>query len=1127
MGLLAVLSHPCTGNDYYVKPSEESKCPSGGQPCKTLNEYAENMMDFNGDIRFLFLAGIHSLSTNLTFNQVDSVQMTPAAPGTKVKIQLLYCHMIIKIDSASGFIIKNIDISGIKESVVIARNTQMLSISGVNFYEASVLFRRLWFSNPNPNDIMANVTIQDSVIEQSGQTGIRIINLMLGGAALNLTIVNTSIAHHQQGGMIMETSSTMLITIADSIIEENQLISLENGMSAGAAVGFGIYTTRHDTTVTIRNTHFVRNEDLRGQPIVVYVSGAKAIDVLDSEFRDNRGAAIRAVDIGDRLRLYGNVVFHNNTGQQGGALSLAMLHTPVYFMPGLHVTFENNYAEDVGGAIFVESAPSFYDVNNPNTDSSCFYWFPLLTVNPSADYSISFVNNLARNGGDHVYGTSMMNFCIAAYNTSNGRPIRSKDPHIQQFFHFDDRTISPVSSNPSRICVIDQNTSHSLSPSESCADVDHIFINRTVFPGQIFNISAVLVGAEFGATVGAVYAQFLLDANSQPKLSQNQYWQVVPKPSITQLSYSIFSNASCEVLVLAATGGKTLAISENGRDGIKVIISEYKYDYGVILPSLLTTPIFINLTLSSCPLGFYLEPNSMRCTCNPKLCSAEDTGGTFSNQGTGILYLRDNVWVNAYNNGHVSGVIVHQNCPFDYCNINTDGVDLHDPDTQCTMNHTGILCGKCAPGLSLVLGSNKCLSCSNNNHLALLIFFAAAGFLLVFFIKILNMTVSQGTINGLIFYANIMWAYQSIFFSHDDDKKLWFLKTFIAWLNLDFGIELCFVQGLSAYTKTWLQFVFPFYVWSIAGGMIFIASCSQKMTRLLGNNSVQVLATLFLLCYANLLRSIITALMPATLFVFADNGKPVVNQTQVVWGFDGNLLYGRVPHIFLLVFALLILIFLWLPYTFVFLFIQPLRSGSEHWCLKWVNKYALFLEAYTGPLNGMNQFWVGLLLLVRFVLLLTFTIIYSSSPSTSVLVLVMTIVLLFIVLSYTGQMYNNPTEFKARFLPRKVSFQSILEISCLFNLVVVGGSFLFLDSVTDSSTSAKTSVVYGSIMFAFLQFVGIITYHLYTYVWCCLKSMLKSCKSGSQSWDNSQSAVTMPTTTTVDMNPDMDESLNI
>ena len=130
----------------------------------------------------------------------------------------------------------------------------------------------------------------------------------------------------------------------------------------------------------------------------------------------------------------------------------------------------------------------------------------------------------------------------------------------------------------------------------------------------------------------------------------------------------------------------------------------------------------------------------------------------------------------------------------------------------------------------------------------------------------------------------------------------------------------------------------------------------------------------------------------------------------------------------------------------------------------------------------------------------------------------MTILLLFTVLSYTGQLYDDPTKFSVNFMPEKVSFRSILEITCLFNLVVVGGTFLYFD---DKSISAQTGVAYASVMFAFLQFIGIVTYHLC----CALKSFRKSLLKGYRNLDDRASAVAMPTTTTVGM--DIDEPSSI
>jgi len=56
-----------------------------------------------------------------------------------------------------------------------------------------------------------------------------------------------------------------------------------------------------------------------------------------------------------------------------------------------------------------------------------------------------------------------------------------------------------------------------------------------------------------------------------------------------------------------------------------------------------------------------------------------------------------------------------------------------------------------------------------------------------------NLTVTEGTLNGLIFYANIIWINRSIYFPAMATNAL---TIFIAWINLDFGIQTCFYDGL-------------------------------------------------------------------------------------------------------------------------------------------------------------------------------------------------------------------------------------------------------------------------------------------------------------------------------------------
>ena len=200
-----------------------------------------------------------------------------------------------------------------------------------------------------------------------------------------------------------------------------------------------------------------------------------------------------------------------------------------------------------------------------------------------------------------------------------------------------------------------------------------------------------------------------------------------------------------------------------------------------------------------------------------------------------------------------------------YSTVTRQSINIgDDPSKQCASNRTGILCGACIEGFSLAIGSFRCIECPNSHNVALLLAFAAAGVLLVFFILALNLTATQGFINGVIFYANIVWAYKIILFPADIGAFT-FLQVFIAWLDLDFGIETCFFVGLDAYWKIWLQFLFPFYIWAIAGVIIVACRYSSRLTNLIGSRVVPLLVTLILLSYMKLLRTVIYAISIAVI----------------------------------------------------------------------------------------------------------------------------------------------------------------------------------------------------------------------------------------------------------------------
>ena len=145
---------------------------------------------------------------------------------------------------------------------------------------------------------------------------------------------------------------------------------------------------------------------------------------------------------------------------------------------------------------------------------------------------------------------------------------------------------------------------------------------------------------------------------------------------------------------------------------------------------------------------------------------------------------------------------------FDYCYPSTINVSINlnlpnGADAQCAHNCTGVSCGACQQDLSLSLGSSRCLSCHSHwpaVFVAIILAAIIAEILLIIVVLVLNMTVAVGLINSFIFYANIVAASSTIFFP---SSKPGFLTVFVAWLNLDIGIDVCFFNGLDAYTKTW------------------------------------------------------------------------------------------------------------------------------------------------------------------------------------------------------------------------------------------------------------------------------------------------------------------------------------
>ena len=365
-----------------------------------------------------------------------------------------------------------------------------------------------------------------------------------------------------------------------------------------------------------------------------------------------------------------------------------------------------------------------------------------------------------------------------------------------------------------------------------------------------------------------------------------------------------------------------------------------------------TIHLIVNITFESCPIGFELSNSTGECICDHRLWQYANSCDI--NRQAIFRNSSSTFWLGvSYNKGTSEGFIHHPFCPLDYCTTESKYINLRDPDKQCNVNRSGLLCGKCKEGFSLVLGTSQCKECSNV-YLALLIPIAFAGVLLVILLFLLHLTVAAGTLHGLIFYANIVAANHHIFFPQSSNNPA---VIFIAWLNLDLGVQTCFYNGMDAYAKTWLDLVFPVYIWVIVGFLVYISHRSVTVTKLLGSSPVPVLATLFLLSYAKVLRTIIAALSLTVLHY--------PHKNEMVWIHDANVSLEK--YIPLALAALLFLLFLFLPYTLLLLLGQWLQTKSHLHLLSWVKnpKLKAILDAYHAPYKPKHRYWTGLLLFIR------------------------------------------------------------------------------------------------------------------------------------------------------------------
>ena len=815
------------------------------------------------------------------------------------------------------------------------------------------------------------------------------------GIAISILLHEMTVTGNDLPFIEFENMHTVSVTITGLCVfhkNNNFILHLVGGSVhfIGARVNFTNCTTVQSAPIYTQDSTIEFEEST----IMFYhnqgsLSGGIVADATQTRFKNNV-----------------TIMFYNNSGSNGGALSLyseSRFHFNANSFSNIALYFDNNVAQ-LGGAIYVDD--SIYRSIESVIQLHCEPENVRLTFGN---------NNVAFLGGNQIYGGWIDWFVNETTNIPENE-INIVDKTLIEFEN-QSCTQDLVSSHPIRICLC-------INNKINCTITDY---NMTIY-GKALTLELVGVGQRYTPVITPIEASISKSGNC-PRLT-------ILRPACTKINYIIDED---DLVITLKPYLPYLNYNGYYRDKAKSIADD------------LFKQLTIQVRVTECPWGFIEQANGS-CLCQLSNHNLQCDINEYT------ILRSGHQWVGATyehcNEEKFPGVISHQHCPLDYCRSDNKSlsIGLENQDEQCAFNREGILCGGCRENLSRVLGTSNCSVCNNQYTVLITFGWLISGFVLVACLMLLNLTVSVGTINGLTFYANIIRAQHTTFFTPDISTS--FLSMFIAWLNLDMGAEMCLYDGLDSYVITWLQYIYPLYIWLIAAIIITLSHFFRCISKLCGKNAVQVLATLFLITYARLLRLMIEV-FSFTWITYPDGYK------KAVWLVDGNYEFFK-GKLIPLVLVTIIFVLLSLPYTFTLLTIQFLQKLSHYPVLFWVRRLKPFFDAYTGPYKSRHRYWTGLLLVARLILLIIFSVNQSNNLSINLLAIITVSFVLLGWLSSANWVYASP-------------LNNFLEIAFLGNLGLTSAAVLF--NVSNGKTSPVAIYLSTSIAFALLVFI--IFYHIY------------------------------------------------
>ena len=745
-----------------------------------------------------------------------------------------------------------------------------------------------------------------------------------------------------------------------------------------------------------------------------------------STFINNYGSVIDAFNSNAYLSKYANVTFSNNVGSRGAAIRLQG-NGYLYFIGGTVVNFTNNQAQEFGGAIYASSGVR----NSLLVKEQCI----IKVIDITKEKNISFTENVAINSGDSIYAYPLFS-CRLKQKIPNNTALLE---FYRSLFHFIENKkvnkLHTISTSASKLTLCYPNDTHRNS-----------IKSFNTYPGQKIKIYMASIDA-VNRSVYSTVAITIATKRNTLELHKNQVQILYEGNNCTSFKLKIYSKDS------------------NTTEG-KLVFS---------LPSF-PAALVVNVTVQHCPLGFVLHNKTQKCVCSSAFYNLDfylvygyraDCDIDYLSMARPVLSA--NTWAGYVNMSRHFGVSIL--CPLGYCNYDgsficsssSNNMKISNNKTcykktlrsLCLHHREGPLCGSCGmlkegQKLSVVFGSTACKECSNW-WLWTIVLYAVVGPLLIYLLYALRLTLTTGTLNGIIFYAQMancgIIDLLSLKLYQDAYSK--FCVIFLSTLNLKLGFPLCFYNGMTELWKAGFSLLFPLYLLSIVVVLIILSHFSLKLASKIAHSSIQVLVTVIHLSFSKLLLAIIDVFTSANIYYDSDSSFKV-------WYWDGSVQYGSGSHIILIIITLVIVISLLLPYVLILIFARSIRRTK-------INKYIRpLLEAIHAPYKEGKEYWF----VAQLVFLVGTYVVYTSLRGRNVLKIYI-IITPFLVLLLLLHVY---------FKPYKNKLINFLDCWLILNIILIyTTTWFFLIEYKNQVISVFVSVM---VFIVFLTFLVILLYHI-------------------------------------------------